>query len=246
MRTGNVMIDERYLGASGDTTILRSQEKASAKDATIKAWRTIAECVKANGSAALMQINHPGRQSPIGAGSRSFLTKNLAPSAVPLNFGSGIFTKSLVKFLYGTPAELRTDQIQEIISYFINAAVVAQSTGFDGVEIHAAHGYLLSDFLSPKVNQRSDSWGGTPVKRALIIVQIIRGIRKALGKSFCVGVKMNSADQQNEAGLEAVLEQVSALAAEEIDFLEISGGTYEDPQVSYEVPTDQTLIKLLI
>lgn len=220
------MIDPQYLGDPGDTTISLYNSPA------LPAWKSIASNIKTHGSLAIMQINHPGRQSPIGAGNRSIFTKNLAPSAIALDFGSGIFSSMLVKMIWGTPAEMSIAQIEGIVEKFVDAARVAREAGFDGVEIHAAHGYLLSDFLSAKANRRTDEWGGSPAKRAAIVARIIREIRKAVGEAFVIGVKMNSADQQNEVGFEAVMEQVSLLAAEEIDFLEISGGTYEDPQVS--------------
>lgn len=226
------MIDPKYLGGPGSATISHNIQSA-AEDATVLAWSTIAKRIKgANGTAALMQLNHPGRQSPFGSGCRSIWDKNLAPSAIPLDLGSDLITRSLVKIFFGTPAELIIAQIEDIIAAFVNAANVAQKAGFDGVEIHAAHGFLLSDFLSPKANRRTDAYGGSPEKRAFIIVRIVQEMRQALGSSFCIGVKMNSSDQQADADFEEVLQQVTVLAAEAIDFLEISGGSYEDPKVS--------------
>ena len=229
---GNVMVDEKYMGSPQDTAI---QHKSSAE---IEKWNNIASGIKAQGALALMQINHPGRQSPAGAGSRSFLEKNVAPSAVPINFGESIVVKTIVKLLFGTPAEMSVEQIQTVINQFVDAAKFAQETGFDGVTIHAAHGYLLSDFLSPKSNTRNDAYGGTPEKRAKIIVEIIKAIREVVGAKFSVSVKMNSSDQQYDAGFDAVLRQVDVLVAEGVDFLEISGGSYENPRVSTLNHTD--------
>ncbi|KAI4756835.1 NADPH dehydrogenase [Aureobasidium sp. EXF-3400] len=222
---GNVMVDEKYMGSPQDTAI---QHKSSAE---IEKWNNIASGIKAQGALALMQINHPGRQSPAGAGSRGFLEKNVAPSAVPINFGESIVVKTIVKLLFGTPAEMSVAQIQTVINQFVDAAKFAQETGFDGVAIHAAHGYLLSDFLSPKSNTRTDAYGGTPEKRAEIIVEIIKAIREVVGARFSVSVKMNSSDQQHDAGFDAVLRQVDVLVAEGVDFLEISGGSYENPRM---------------
>ncbi|THW38244.1 NADPH dehydrogenase [Aureobasidium pullulans] len=223
--TGNVMVDERYMGSPQDTTV---QSKNSVE---IDTWQRIARGIKAKGALALMQINHPGRQSPAGAGSRGFLQKNLAPSAVSLNFGTGVVVKTLVKVLFGTPAEMSTIQIQTLINQFADAAKFAQQVGFDGVTIHAAHGYLLSDFLSPKTNTRTDAYGGTPEKRARIIVEIIEAIREVVSTNFSISVKMNSSDQQYDAGSDAVLKQVDVLVAQGVDFLEISGGSYENPRI---------------
>jgi 2,4-dienoyl-CoA reductase-like NADH-dependent reductase (Old Yellow Enzyme family) len=220
------MVDEKYMGSPQDTAI---QQKSSAE---IEKWHKISSGIKAQGALALMQINHPGRQSPAGAGSRGFLEKNVAPSAVPINFGESVVVKTIVKLLFGTPAEMSTAQIQTVINQFVDAAKFAQQTGFDGVTIHAAHGYLLSDFLSPKSNTRTDAYGGSPEKRAKIIVEIIKAIREVVGAKFSVSVKMNSSDQQHDAGFDAVLRQVDVLVAEGVDFLEISGGSYENPRVS--------------
>ncbi|KAI4854961.1 NADPH dehydrogenase, partial [Aureobasidium sp. EXF-8846] len=223
--TGNVMVDEKYMGSPQDTAI---QQMTSAET---EKWHAISSGIKARGALALMQINHPGRQSPAGAGSRGFLQKNVGPSAVPINFGESIVVKTIVKLLFGTPAEMSIAQIQTVINQFVDAAKFAQQTGFDGVTIHAAHGYLLSDFLSPKSNTRADAYGGTPEKRAKIIVEIIKATREVVGPKFSISVKMNSSDQQHDAGFDAVLKQVDVLVAEGVDFLEISGGSYENPRM---------------
>lgn len=137
------MVDEKYMGSPQHAAVqLRNT-------AEIEKWQRISSAIKAQGVLAIMQINHPGRQSPVGAGSRGLLENNIAPSAVPINFGESIVAKTLVKLLFGTPAEMSIAQIQTVINQFVDAAKFAQQTGFDGVTIHAAHGYLLSDFLSP-------------------------------------------------------------------------------------------------
>ncbi|KAG9669912.1 FMN-linked oxidoreductase, partial [Aureobasidium melanogenum] len=223
--TGNVMVDERYMGSPQDAAVHLGTTAETEK------WRRIASAIKAQGALAIMQINHPGRQSPTGAGSRGLFDKNVAPSAVPLNFGKSIVVKTLVKLLFGTPAEMSTAQIQTLINQFVDAAKLAQQTGFDGVTIHAAHGYLLSDFLSPKSNTRTDAYGGTPEKRAKIIVDIIRATRETLGAKFSISVKMNSSDQQYDVESDAVMRQVDLLVAQDIDFLEISGGSYANPRM---------------
>jgi 2,4-dienoyl-CoA reductase-like NADH-dependent reductase (Old Yellow Enzyme family) len=220
------MVDEKYMGSPQDTAIQQMNPAETEK------WHAISNGIKAQGALALMQINHPGRQSPAGAGSRGFLEKNVGPSAVPISFGESIVVKTIVKLLFGTPAEMSIAQIQTVINQFVDAARFAQQAGFDGVTIHAAHGYLLSDFLSPKSNTRTDSYGGTPEKRAKIIVEIIKATREVMGSKFSISVKMNSSDQQHDAGFDAVLKQVDELVAEGVDFLEISGGSYENPRVS--------------
>lgn len=118
--------------------------------------------------------------------------------------------------------------IDEVVQEFKGTAKLAYESGFKGVELHAAHGYLLSQFLSPRTNLRTDDYGGTAAKRAKIVTDIIRSIRKEVPSSFCVGLKLNSADVTGSESLDESLEQIGLIAQEQIDFLEISGGSYEN------------------
>lgn len=118
--------------------------------------------------------------------------------------------------------------IEEVIARFITSARLVKEAGFTGVQIHCAHGYLLSQFLSPKINQRQDQWGGTLENRARIIRRIIVGVRKAVGTDFPIGVKLNSADfQKGGFSLEDCITVAKWLGEDSVDLLEISGGTYE-------------------
>lgn len=179
-----------------------------------------------------MQINHPGRQSPIGAGARSLCAQNLAPSAIALDMGDGWLAKSAVSMVFGTPKAMTEEDISDVVARFAGAARLAAEAGFAGVEVHAAHGYLLSTFLTAKSNQRTDGYGGSARNRARIVVEVVEAIRKATPKGFCVGVKLNSADHQTAEALRDSIEQIEAIAEAGVDFLEISGGSYEDPRVS--------------
>ncbi|KAI5276108.1 NADPH dehydrogenase [Aureobasidium subglaciale] len=231
MYSGNVMVDERFMNSAKDTTSQNSKSTAE-----VETWRQIANGIKSQGALAIMQINHPGRQA--GAGSRGFFEKNIAPSAIALNFGDNLVARGIVKLMFGSPAEMTVAQIQTVVHQFVDAAKFAQKVGFDGVTVHAAHGYLLSDFLSPKSNVRTDAYGDTPEKRAKIVVDIVEATRKAVGPDFSISVKLNSADQQYDAGSDAVLHQIDTLVAQNIDFLEISGGSYENPKMmSSEAPS---------
>jgi 2,4-dienoyl-CoA reductase-like NADH-dependent reductase (Old Yellow Enzyme family) len=161
-----------------------------------------------------MQLNHPGRQAP-----RFNRETPVAPSAVPMRGAFGMFR---------TPRPLSDREIKLIITRFAVSARLAQAAGFGGVQIHGAHGYLVSQFLSPFTNRREDGWGGTPDKRRRFLISLVRAIRSAVGSRFPIAVKLNSADFQrggfDESESMAVVE---ALEAEGIDLLEISGGTYE-------------------
>lgn len=180
-----------------------------------------------NGTPLIMQICHPGRQSPAGAGDRGFLSKALAPSAIPLNIGDNLFARAVQTLMFGTPKEMSVENIQETVKQFAATAKLAYETGFSGVELHGAHGYLLAQFLFPLSNLRTDAYDGTAAKRAQIVIDVIRAIRAGVPKTFTVGIKLNSADVGRSENLDETLEQIDLILKEKVDFLEISGGTYE-------------------
>jgi 2,4-dienoyl-CoA reductase-like NADH-dependent reductase (Old Yellow Enzyme family) len=150
---------------------------------------------------------------------------NLAPSAVP-------FREDMAAF-FETPREATTSEIQEIIERFGRSAAICKKAGFSGVEIHGAHGYLISQFLSPHHNRRSDEWGGSPEKRRRFVLAVYEEIRRQVGPDFPVGIKLNSADfQRGGFTEEESIETIRALTDAGIDLIEISGGTYEAPAMS--------------
>lgn len=221
--TGNVQVDRRYLERPGNMVVDGNGGLAT--------MRALAEAGAANGTAMWMQINHPGRQTPV------YLNPHpVAPSAVALeidDFGG-------IKF--GAPRALTTDEIEDIIRRFGHVAETAAATGFTGVQIHAAHGYLLSQFLSPKVNRRTDDWGGPLQNRARLLLEVVRAARRAMGPHRAVGVKLNSSDfQQGGFTHEECLQVVRWLEAEGIDLLEISGGNYEQPSMGGAPPSADAL-----
>lgn len=198
--TGNVHIDRRFLERPGNVAI-------DGNDG-LEALAAYAEAGKRHGTHIWMQINHPGRQA--GAA--------LEPLVGP---SDGAFADTPVRAL--TPAE-----IEDILARFIHVATVAQQTGFTGVQIHAAHGYLMSQFLSPLTNQRTDQWGGSLENRARLLLDVVKGVRAAVGPAFPVSVKLNSSDFQ-KGGLteDESCEVIRWLCDASIDLLEISGGNYE-------------------
>ena len=204
--TGNVMIDRRHgLGEPGNVVV---EDDRHAED--LASWAAIA---KAGGPKAWVQINHPGRQTP-----RTLTPHPVAPSAIAVP-GAGR--------LFAQPRALTSGEIEELIGRFATTARIVTAAGFDGVQIHGAHGYLVSQFLSPLANQRTDAWGGTPEKRRRFVLEVFRAIRAELGARTPIAIKLNSADfQKGGFGEEESLEVVHALAAEGLDLLEISGGTY--------------------
>jgi len=196
--------------------------------ATKDAWARWALVAQQHGIPTMPQLVHPGRQSPVATGDRGFFAKAIAPSAIRMKLGPGTLDWLLSKVLFGTPREMTFNDIDEVVSQFANAAKLAHDSGFKGVQIHAAHGFLLTQFLSPTSNKRSDAYGGTPTKRARIVLEVIRAVRAAVPPSFCVGIKVNSADVGGAESLEESLHQIGLIANEAIDFIEISGGTMEN------------------
>ncbi|GJN80363.1 hypothetical protein PLIIFM63780_003889 [Purpureocillium lilacinum] len=232
MLTGAVQVDQRYYGARED---LAMDTTRVSEEKTLAAYRKLAEKCKSKGTPAILQLNHPGRQSPIRAGKRSYFEKTMAPSSVAMDFGSSLTQRTLASLIFGTPREMTVQDIEDVVQRFASAARLASQAGFDGVQIHAAHGYLLAQFLSAKTNLRTDKYGGGAAQRATLVVDIIHAVRAVVPPNFCIGVKLNSVDHQaavdpaSSSELQDVLEQAKAIAAAGVDFMEVSGGSYENP-----------------
>lgn len=210
--TGNVMVDRRHLGEPNNVALEDERDMV-----LLREW---ALAGTANDTQLWMQINHPGRQVI-----RFIDPDPVAPSAVP-------FRKDM-QAMFATPRALREDEIEDIIRRYANAARLAQQAGFTGAQIHGAHGYLVSQFLSPLANVRTDRWGGSPENRMRFVVEIYRAMRAATGPGFCLSIKLNSADFQRGGFSEEESMQVAeTLAALGMDLIEISGGTYEQPEMS--------------
>ncbi|APA14224.1 hypothetical protein sscle_12g089940 [Sclerotinia sclerotiorum 1980 UF-70] len=227
--TGNVQVSTKYLGNDKDVA-----HNSNPTEATKAIWKSWAATCQRSGTPTIVQICHPGRQSPLMAGDRGFFEKTVAPSAVPLRLGKSLIERAASKLIFGTPRELTINDITGpggIIDEFVVGAKQCYEAGFKGVEIHGAHGYLLAQFLSPSSNIRTDEFGGTAKKRAEIVVRIINAIRKQTSKEFCIGIKMNSVDASSNESLTDSMEQIQCVVEAGIDFIEISGGTYENPRM---------------
>ncbi|WP_332604330.1 NADH:flavin oxidoreductase/NADH oxidase family protein [Acinetobacter sp. ESBL14] len=219
--TGNVMIDHRAF-VEPRNVVLEDQQFLQAH----KLW---AQAAQANGSKIIMQINHPGRVAVL-----PLLKKPIAPSAVGLDLPA----MNLIR----VPRAMSETEILEQIQRFAKTAALAVKAGFDGVQVHAAHGYLLSQFLSPLANTRSDQWGGSPENRRRILIETVRTVRQAIGKNKILSVKLNSADfQKGGLSQEESVQIALALEAEGIDLLEVSGGNYESPAQLGYAPERQAL-----
>ncbi|TGN16746.1 NADH:flavin oxidoreductase/NADH oxidase family protein [Leptospira ilyithenensis] len=223
--TGNVMIDGRALTGPGGVVF--------ESDLFLEDFRTWAKKSKSNGTKVIMQINHPGRQVLSKMGGNVW-----APSAVPLNMGG--FSK-----MFGQPKEMTSPEIEETIQKFSNTAVLAEAAGFDGVEIHAAHGYLISQFLSPLSNRRTDRYGGSLENRTSFLLEVVTEVRKKVKPEFAVSVKLNSADfQKGGFDIEDAKKVISMLAdTRGVDFVELSGGSYEAPAMQGDSRDGRTLAR---
>ncbi|SDX77356.1 2,4-dienoyl-CoA reductase [Amycolatopsis xylanica] len=206
--SGNVMVDPTALGEPRNVAIPVVPDPVD-----YKPW---AESVASTGAQLWAQLNHPGRQSP------RFLSRQpVAPSAVP-------FADRGIRSVFATPRALTSAEVEALVERFVLAASTFADAGFAGIQLHGAHGYLISQFLSPLTNQRTDEWGGDAVRRRRFLLELVRRIRAELPARVPLSVKLNSADfQRGGFTEEESLEVVRELGEAGLDLLEISGGTYE-------------------
>jgi len=211
--TGNVMVHAEALTGPGGIVLDDSSP--------VEPFTRWAEAGKSGGAAVWMQINHPGRQ--VQADMPGVVW---GPSAVGVDVGRH-------SKWFGRPVAMTPEQIEATVARFAVTAARAERAGFDGVEIHAAHGYLLSQFLSPLVNRRTDQWGGSLENRARMLLDVVRAVRATVSPSFAVAVKLNSADFQR-GGFDAddARRVIAMLEPLGVDLVELSGGSYESPAMS--------------
>ncbi len=222
--TGNVMVDKEAMTGPGGVVL--------EKDTPLAPFERWAKIIKSNGALAVMQINHPGRQV-----FKAMQGKAIAPSAIPLDMGKH-------SKLFAEPREMTCQDIHDVCKRFVETAKQAEKAGFDGVEVHAAHGYLLTQFLSPLTNQRQDEWGGSIINRARLLINIVSQIRAVCAKDFIVMVKLNSADfQKNGFSFDDASEVVNRLEALGVDVVELSGGSYEAPAMQGQTKDNTTLAR---
>jgi 2,4-dienoyl-CoA reductase-like NADH-dependent reductase (Old Yellow Enzyme family) len=221
--SGNVMIAPDALTGPGGVVLQKGTLDDPKAKARFESW---AKTGKTGVGQFWLQISHPGRQVFASQG-----TQPVSASATKVNMPGA-------EKMFVSARALTPEEIQGMITRFADTAEAAQQAGFDGVEIHAAHGYLISQFLSPLTNLREDEWGGSLENRARILMETIRAVRKRVGKTFGVGVKLNSADFQKGGFDENDAKQVVKwLNEEKVDLVELSGGSYESAAMAGE-PTE--------
>ncbi|QSQ15690.1 NADH:flavin oxidoreductase/NADH oxidase family protein [Myxococcus landrumensis] len=222
--TGNVMVHAEALTGPGGVVL--------DAHSPLEPFRRWAEAAKSGGAKVWMQINHPGRQVMADMPGVAW-----GPSAIRVDIGKH-------SHRLAHPVEMTAEQIAATVGRFAETARRAEQAGFDGVEIHAAHGYLVSQFLSPLANRRTDAWGGSLENRARLLLDIVRAVRAAVGATFAVAVKLNSADFQR-GGFEAsdaraVIEMLAPLG---VDTVELSGGSYESPAMAGRAADERTVAR---
>lgn len=208
--TGNVMIAPDALSGPASVVLQDGTDLAP--------FRRWAEAGRSKGTAFWMQINHPGRQVMASLGEETVSASDVAVDIPGMSKN------------FNPPRALSEAEIGDLITRFANTAALAEEAGFDGVQIHAAHGYLINQFLSPLTNRRSDQWGGSLENRARFLFEVVHAVRERVSEHFTVTVKLNSADfqkggfDQNDA--KWVVTRLGGMA---VDLVELSGGSYESP-----------------
>lgn len=179
-------------------------------DSFIEDYKELTNMVHKNNSNIIMQIVYGGSMSTLNPPSKKI-------------FGASSIENERTKI---TPTEISKEEIKELEKAYIDAALRVKKAGFDGVEIHSAHGYFLSQILSPYYNQRTDEYGGSIENRGRMIIDIVKGIREAVGPDFPILMKLNSEDFMGDKGLSSEESIALSIILEEagLDGIEVSGG----------------------
>lgn len=211
--SGNIQIDRDHLE--------RPLNIVLENEAGLDALRKVVVAAKSGGSAFWAQLAHTGRQVV-----DHINQSPLAPSTVEIEVLRG------AGYSFAPPVAMTEAQIEDAIQRFATTARLARQAGFDGLQFHGAHGYLISQFLSPKTNLRADSWGGTLENRARFLLETLAAVRDAVGDDFPIGLKLNASDFQKGGFTNAeCLQVVRWLNETSLDLLEISGGSLEQPKL---------------
>ncbi|KAI1180789.1 NADH oxidase [Nemania sp. FL0916] len=210
--TGNIQISYTHLEGPGNAII---PPDAAFSGPRFDAFQAIAAAGKKHGSLIVGQVSHPGRQAP-----EALQPHPISASAVQLG--------RLKQGTFGKPRAATSEDIDEVVEGFAHAAQFLERAGFDGIELHGAHGYLIAQFLSPTTNQRTDQYGGSLDNRMRLVLEIAAEVKKRVSKEFILGIKINSVEFQDKGFTpeEAVL-LCQTLEKAGFDFVETSGGTYE-------------------
>ncbi|KAF3766862.1 FMN-linked oxidoreductase [Cryphonectria parasitica EP155] len=219
--SGNVMIEYDHLEAPGNPIIPYG---APFEGERFEAFRELAAAGKKEGSLFLAQVSHPGRQ----------VVEAVQPH--PISASDVQLEGEVMGMTFAKPRAMEKKDIERVVEGFAHAAEYAQKAGFDGIQLHGAHGYLLAQFLAPSTNKRTDEYGGSLRNRARIILEIADAIKaRVKGKPFTLGIKINSVEfQKGGFSTEDCAELCEELEKHGFDFVELSGGTYEELAFSHK------------
>ncbi|TKA83336.1 hypothetical protein B0A55_00626 [Friedmanniomyces simplex] len=210
---GNIMIEYDHLEAAGNPIIPRG---SAFKGERFEAFKEMAEQGKKEGSLMVGQVSHPGRQ----------VQDKIQPH--PISASAVQLEGDVMGMRFAKPRAATDEDIAHVIEGFAHSAEYLEKAGYDGIELHGAHGYLLAQFLPPTTNQRTDKYGGTLQNRARLILDIAREVRAHTSPSFILGIKLNSVEFQDKGfNPDEAKELCALLEQERFDFVELSGGTYE-------------------
>ncbi|MCJ1339208.1 hypothetical protein MMC09_004497 [Bachmanniomyces sp. S44760] len=212
--TGNTMMEYDQLEAAGNPIIPTGCPFSGKR---FDAFKELAAEAKKHGSLIIGQMSHPGRQ--VG----EHINSN------PISASDVQLKGEVMGMKFAKPHPASPDEIKRIVEGFAHSAEFLHKAGYHGIELHGAHGYLLSQFLSPTTNQRTDKYGGSLENRARLILEIAQEIRKRVPSSFILSIKLNSVEFQDKGfDPEECKALCSSLEANHFDFVELSGGTYEE------------------
>ncbi|MDR3506278.1 MAG: NADH:flavin oxidoreductase/NADH oxidase family protein [Caulobacteraceae bacterium] len=210
--SGNIQVDPWHLERPGNVVL--------EDESGLGALRAMTRAARSGGAHIWAQLSHTGRQVD-----SAINPAPLAPSSVEIDVVRG------AGFSFAPPGAMTEAQIHHAIAQFARSATLARAAGFDGVQLHAAHGYLFSQFLSPLSNRRTDDWGGSLENRARLLLMTVAAVRQAVGPDFPIGIKLNASDFQKGGFTNAeCLTLVAWLNGSSLDLLELSGGSLEQPK----------------
>ncbi|KAF4967042.1 hypothetical protein FSARC_5333 [Fusarium sarcochroum] len=218
--TGNIMVEYDQLEAAGNPIVPRD---APASGERFEAFKKLASASKKHGGLVVAQVSHPGRQ--VG----DHIQKN------PISASDVQLEGEVLGMHYAKPKPMDEQDFKDVIEGFSHAAEFLYKAGYDGIQLHGAHGYLLAQFLSPTTNKRTDKYGGSIENRARIIFEIADAIRARVpDQSFGISIKVNSVEFQ-EGGFSTEDCKVLCRQLEQhgFDFVELSGGTYQSLAFSH-------------
>ncbi|OJD33199.1 nadh oxidase [Diplodia corticola] len=222
--TGNIMIAGDQLEAAGNPVIpADAPADPNDGDGRFAAFAALAREAKSGGGLVVGQVSHPGRQVAS------------AINGAPVSASDVRLEGDVMGMTFARPHAASAEEIRGVVEGFGHAAGYLEAAGFDGVQLHGAHGYLLAQFLSETTNRRTDGYGGGLENRARLILEIGREVRKSTSPSFVLGIKLNSVEFQDKGFQPEDAKRLCVLLEEnEFDFVELSGGTYEHIAFSHQ------------